>query len=505
MLRSLALWLALSAPAFAQDAPPTADFTNYTTAMTAGQRGTAADALLLLLDDPAQVGLHAEAWVKLGGLMEEYNLHTAALHCYAEAAMVDIAVASPIVTRAIELAEQLGDESRIGLVFADNLGADVDADTRSKMALMASRELLRREELGAALSLLVMVDAKSAGFADAELLRGVLMSMQGRHEEAISPMLTAQAIGREQDRGEHFDTVVHLNVARTYYGAENWAQAIYWFKKVPRSSEYWPEATYERAWALFRADDMRGSLASLLNHEAPNFQEWYFPEADLLRAYGEFMMCKFADASKSMDGFVERYEPMRLGLDADLSTMSPKDGWADGLAVMDREDTKLPHLVLRSLAYEARFAESRTAVEAADAELGRLTSLSTNKIGVRAKGWITTRRDEIIASEGQRVLDRAAYSRTELAEMLNGIELTRLDLLNLEAEMYQRASVTGELEFGDKIGKLRDMRKSKKGMNVWPFQGEFWADEMGWYQIDARPDCPATMSRGDEGKDKAAD
>ena len=114
------------------------------------------------------------------------------------------------------------------------------------------------------------------------------------------------------------------------------------------------------------------------------------------------------------------------------------------------------------------------------------------------KGWIEARRDAIIASEGRRIIQRASDTRDELAELLNGIELTRLDLLNLETEMYERASVTGELDFGDKIGKLRDMRRNKKGSHVWPFQGEFWADELGYYEIDARPDCPSTMSRGDE-------
>ena len=503
MISAVSLWLLLAGPAAAQDVGSTGspeDFALYQTAMTAGQRPAAADALLQVIDDPARSGSHAEAWCRMADLLKEFNLPTAELYALTRGIETDPLVASPWVARAISLAETLGDESQLGTVFANNLGANVDAPTRSKMALMASRELLRADELGESLSLLVIVDKNSPEFADAELLRGVLLSMQGRHEEAVAPMLTAQAVAAGQGRGERFDTVVNLNVARTYYGAENWAQAIYWFDRVPRSSEYWPEAAFEKAWAYFRAEDMRGALAQLLNHEAPNFDTWYFPEADILRAYSEFMMCKFSDASKSMDGFVERYQPLRSQLDSTLASVTPQQGWQDGLAMQNGTDTVMPDLVLRSFAFEERLAESRRAVEAAEAELGRLHPLSAAQSGPRVQQWIEGRRDAIIASEGARVIQRARGTQQQLADLLNGIELTRLDLLNLETEMYERASVTGELDFGDKIGKLRDMRRNKKGHHVWPFQGEFWADEMGWYEIDARPDCPSTMSRGDEGR-----
>ena len=222
----------------------------------------------------------------------------------------------------------------------------------------------------------------------------------------------------------------------------------------------------------------------------------FFPEADLLRAYSEFLMCKFSDASKSMDRFVERYTPLKQELDASLPAMSPADGWADGVAMQKGEAPKLPKSVLRSFALEERFAKSMEAVADADEELTRLGSLQGHAISARATGWVQGRRDAIVQEEGGRVLGRARYAQSELADMLEGIELTRLDLLNLETQMYEKAAATGQLEFGDKIGKLREMRKNRKGARVWPFEGEFWADELGWYVIDARPDCPDAMAQG---------
>jgi hypothetical protein len=31
----------------------------------------------------------------------------------------------------------------------------------------------------------------------------------------------------------------------------------------------------------------------------------------------------------------------------------------------------------------------------------------------------------------------------------------------------------------------------KKNERLWPYEGELWADELGYYRIQAKPDCPA--------------
>lgn len=478
--------------------PPTMDFSAYDSAMAAGKKAAAADELLKILDDRAQRALHATAWMKMAELMESYDFKVAALHAWSNAIQADPIVTSSKLGHAIDLAEEVGDDTQLAMVFAENMGADVDAETRSRMAYLAARELVRQDELGAAAGLLLTVDKDSTVFLDAQLLKGVVLSMQGKHEEAVGPMLTAQAIARAEGRGPRFDAVVALNVARTYFGAENWNQAIFWFEKIPRDSVYWPESRYEAGWAYFRAEDMRGTLATLLNHKSPFFDEWFFPEADLLRAYAEFMMCKFGDASKSMDAFVERYRPLKTELDGTLGGYTTEQAWSDGVAMQQGSKPSLPPMVLRSFSYEERFAKSMEAVHSIEEELGRLGALEGHAISERARGWVEGRRDTIVDKEGGRVLAKAKYAQSELKDMLEGIELTRLDLLNLETEMYEKAAATGTLDYGDKLGKLRQMRKNRKGFRVWPYNGEFWADELGWYVIDARPDCPESMAQGQQ-------
>ncbi|MEO0600478.1 MAG: hypothetical protein AAF211_03525, partial [Myxococcota bacterium] len=103
-------------------------------------------------------------------------------------------------------------------------------------------------------------------------------------------------------------------------------------------------------------------------------------------------------------------------------------------------------------------------------------------------------------AEGTRTLAKVRKFRDELYDMMTDIELTRVDLLTLEADMLTRAAATGgELETVDNTQRLRKLRK-RRGFRPWPWQGEYWADEVGWYVFAARPDCPATMTRDEEAR-----
>jgi len=154
--------------------------------------------------------------------------------------------------------------------------------------------------------------------------------------------------------------------------------------------------------------------------------------------------------------------------------------------------------VLRPYRHEQRLTDAIASVNEADSELAKAEELGGREAEL-AKQVLGAQRSARIQTEGERVIKRLDSSEQQLGSMLQGIEITRLDLLNLEAQAYERASVTGHLETVDQVSHLRDLNKSKRGFHVWPWQGEYWADEVGWYVFNARPECPNTMARGDLG------
>ena len=234
---------------------------------------------------------------------------------------------------------------------------------------------------------------------------------------------------------------------------------------------------------------MQGAIALLHNHQSPFFDEWHFPEADLLRAYSLFLMCKFPEASARIDRFVNTHEPRQKTMDAALATITPREAFEDARRAKEGKDTRIPLGVLRGFTWEDRFADAVKSVDAADDETKRLLGQASQAFGARANEWLALRRDARKDAAGERVIERVKRARAEITEMLTGVEITRLDLLNFETQLYEQAAQTGALDIGDRIGKLRKIRK-RRGSWVWPFEGEYWADELGWYRVDARQIVP---------------
>lgn len=492
---TLAMALAFAVPAHADDE---GGYATFELALRAGQLDNAADALAGVLADPEQADDHAKAWRSLATLLESHDLPYAALVAWSRAIEADAQATASDIAKVMDLAESLSDEEILGPVLGANVGVDgLDSATRSRMAYLAARHHLRRGSLGTALGILMMVEENTPVFAHAMALRGVVLANQGRHAEAVTPLVTAQAAARQSrdfPDAARFDDVVELNVARTYYGAGNWSQAIEWFRRVDRGSEYWAQAQFERAWAHFRNDEMQQTLAALHTHDTPFFDDFYYPEADLLRAYALFTLCKFGSATEEINDFVETYGPVSETLARELGTLDASSAFAEARTFVEGGTPRLPPMLLRDFRHDDRFHEAIASIDKAQEELGKIARMNDRPFVRAARDFVTERRDARMAEEGSRVLERARKAREELSQTLQAVEITRVDMLQMQAEMYERATETGQLDFGDRIGKLRNLRKSRKGHRIWPYKGEVWADELGWFAVDARPDCPESLA-----------
>ena len=91
-------------------------------------------------------------------------------------------------------------------------------------------------------------------------------------------------------------------------------------------------------------------------------------------------------------------------------------------------------------------------------------------------------------------MKRVKRMEAELSEMIANSDVTKLDLLQMESRLFERASFTGKLP----EGKRRVKRKVRARVTErkWDWQGEFWADEVGYYRVDTSPECPENMMQG---------
>lgn len=479
----------------AQEGARTAAFATYESELASGQKARAADALVALVDDPALAPFHAEAYGKLGDLLGQLDLPYAALCAYVKAfetaTDADLGTVGLHVPKAMELARKVGDVAILEPPFSKNLGLARTEDVRGEMAYLAAREAIRNDSYGLALGMLKMVKEGDPVYPDAKMLEGIVLNQQARPNDALGPLEAAGKSGR--DKGPRFAEMVTLNTARTYYGAGNLARAIQYYAMVPRDSEFWPQAQFERAWAHFRADDFNGALATLISLDTPFFEEWYFPDADLLRIYSMFWMCKFPQADGELNAFKERWKPTHAALKGWVG----KDEEATFALVRTFAESgdpgPVPEAVLRPWGSEDRMLAAIAAVGSVEDELARMKGAAANPFTERAQEWLNARRDALVKKEGGRVLERIRAQEAELGADLGNAEIFGLDILRMKTQLYEQAATIGKMPNAARTVSRKE--RVRKGWREWPFEGEIWADELGYYRVETMPECPASMRK----------
>ena len=486
------------APAEDEVAPPTmeerqAAFGAIDEAFKAGRLKEVADLLVELVSNPELEVFHAEAYARLGGVLESLELPYAALVAHERALAIDATLVPSSAEKALALADKVGDTALLEKTFSENVGLDVSAQVRSRMAYLAAREAMHNGQSILAITILKMVQKDDPFFPEAKSLEGVLVASRGKPEAALAPFLTAQAAGAAAGRGERFNDVMVLNLARSYYAAENWPKAIEYFAQVTRGSRSWPEAQFERAWAHFRLEDMNGTLSLLQNHVGPYFADWYFPEAELLRVHSLFLMCKFPEASKQIDTFRADYAPVQTTLQGVAAT-DPLTLYTQMRSHIDEQQSSLPRMITWRYEAEERFLDNLEAVRQAEDELKRVQNVAANPFTAWAADQVQARKDALMREEGERIRLKASAMEAQLGQMLADAEIAKLDMMQFETRLYEQASVRGEML--DVRETVRRGKRVKKGYRQWPFEGEYWGDEVGWFRINAKPDCPAGMAVG---------
>jgi len=514
-LLGMPLMLSLSAPSQARDRERTEAedeereeaFEDYTAALDSGNKAAAADALTAMIDDDELEEWHGEAWALMGDLMVNLQLPYSALAAYRQALSADPDTMEAVGKKALDLGDSVGDSAYLSSVFAANVGLAASSDQRSRVAWLGAREAYRQGELATALAALTMVESGSEVYGSSQLMKGVVLSQQSRHSDALPPLLTAASIA-ETAGDQEMLTLTNLNVARAYYAmgvttydreglgaaAGSFARASEYYSYVPRESHLWPQAQFERAWTHYRLEDLSGALGYLQTHVSPFFTDWYFPEAKMMRIYALFLLCKFPEASDQVEDFKLHYNPVRDEVAPLLMSMGDQAVYADVVAYTRGGEHRLPEMFLRDYKNDERLLATLAAVASADDELQRLASVASSDFSEPIGALIQDRRQELIEREGARMKARMEAMIDDVDGWLQDTDILKLDMLKFETRLYEQAAVTGGFEDPRALAR-RKLRRAPNQL-AWAYEGEHWADELGYYQIDAKPECPASMQAG---------
>ena len=329
--------------------------------------------------------------------------------------------------------------------------------------------------------------------ADAREVAGLSALAQGDMQGAGKEFLAvAQIVPRRGDKlAEQRRDKAYLQLARLAYQSGNDAAASALYERVGRGAPEWLDALFEASWAHFRQGEDEKALGNLLTLHAPFFQNRFFPESFVLKAVVMYENCRYADARASLAEFQQRYQGVHDGLTEVLSRLPTPQAASDlilrGPVALQNS---VPQAAREEVARVEQDADVRGAAEAAaqlareiDSIDGRPEPFRNSALIARVAPLARKARLQLLEVAGRRLISRLDAERAELRELLGQSLRLSFEISGREKDL---AADPGSALAAQAH---KDPPQVADDEEVWPFQGEYWRDELGSYRYELGQRC----------------
>jgi tetratricopeptide (TPR) repeat protein len=373
---------------------------------------------------------------------------------------------------------------------------------------LLGRYKYRNRNYEEAISLFEKVDKKSKYYVQSQFFTGISYVQLRKSIPAVHSFQKIVAAIDEGVEGVDDEArmrdLAFLSMARTYYSAsvrlddnnvptidaKKLAAAVNFWNRVDVASEYWLDALFEQSWAYFMAGDYPHALGNIHTIEAPYFPNSFYPEAAILKAVIAFTICQYEDATTVVARMKKKYEPIKKQLEEVLNRFQGegseqkfftflKDVRA-GKANLSKEVRPVVENALSDRQLLRNIEYVRVLDEEGDRFKKAPESFKTSAIGNDVTDALNLARDVAIRNAGALARERYQRNLDELNEHLRDASKILIDITAAERSKLDATIVSGQLSKEDSLtyGVVRPDDEHV----LWPFDGEYWRDELGFYR-----------------------
>jgi tetratricopeptide (TPR) repeat protein len=285
-----------------------------------------------------------------------------------------------------------------------------------------------------------------------------------------------------------------MGQARAFYQGKKWKEAAEIYRTIPKDHPLYRQSLMELSWALFRAGQFRSALSPLRTLHTPFYENFYDPESLLLHGTILLFICHYDEIEPIAKSFDQNYYPAFSKIQEWLnSPHSDADYYLEVAktrkALIEtkikgeaKTETLLPFFVVRTLLEEP---DIRMLIDYMD-EIAKEKKILEK---VYAKTMLMSYGSQILEGRkratqkqiGALVKERLSAKLLEFNEFA-----TQFDFLKYETINGQRTTLKKKIAENAPSGQIDDELTRdfyiQNGYRFWPFDGEFWRDEIGNYQ-----------------------
>lgn len=345
------------------------------------------------------------------------------------------------------------------------------------------------------------VSADSPDRARALYLTGLVQVRHKMYKSALESFQAAIESAERTGAGQAVTDLAYMALARIAYEAENHDAAIFYYKKVPRESIRAPQVFYEMAWTYLMKGDFSRALGAFHALHSPYFERTFYPETWILEARVYSDLCRYDQAKRALERFDRDVavfmEPLKRFVAAQKS---PEDFHIHMVASINGEPVEpaLPMKLAWPILSNVEFYNVYRTIRQIEREIAewerhreRLGSLGAEMLAKLA----VLRKDRVFESgvKIQQILKELdiAMGDAQVRETEIEVDINSAAIDKMAEEARRLVGEGGEAQEEAGPEKVRGGSQAIVGGDtaVWPYQGEYWLDEIPFYRSQLTSQC----------------
>jgi outer membrane protein assembly factor BamD (BamD/ComL family) len=291
-----------------------------------------------------------------------------------------------------------------------------------------------------------------------------------------------------------------MQLARTHYGMQQNRYAIFYFSKIERGTNQWLESMFESSWANYRVGQYEQALGNLITLSSPFFREEYFPEALILKAVIYYENCRYRESSLILQDFERTYTPVHDQLQLLVQKGMDASEYYGVLAEVQKKNKEgleksgtdvILERILRLALTDQDLRKTNDSILELEAEMDSIGNKGdTFKYSELSKSLLEGLKEQRTAIIGKAGIMAKGKLETELLALkqllANGLRI------KFETTTKEKEFLEEQLKAGGKTAIVKKYRYSVAVADdqlYWPYEGEYWRDELGTYQYTLTKGC----------------
>lgn len=372
------------------------------------------------------------------------------------------------------------------------------AEFRTELTFLLGHHHYKKGAVETAIRYFSQVTPESRYFPKAKFLQGISYVRLDQPKPAVEAFkdllrVTVETSNPTEDL-KYFNQLAILSMARVFYSTGQYPQAVKYYDQVPLDSIHWLDALFESSWAFFQLRNHEKALGNLHTLNSPFFRDEYFPEAPILEAVIFYSNCNYEKTRETINEFRLTYEPLRDEIKGYLDSFADPTEFYNFLARLQESGAAISPRVQQIL--NAAFQDKALKrIAAYVRELDREIDL----IRRSKSAWSKSQLAGVIIQEIEVIKSIAVHEAGSLAKQrLQRVvdELNDLISQSLRIEFEVTAAEKGVLESrlqGEEIARRPERETPIYATDdehiYWPFTGEYWRDELGYYLYTIKSEC----------------